>query len=182
MASVAVFCGSTSGVHSDYARTARQLGIELAQAGHSIVYGGSRDGLMAAVADGALSAGGRVVGVMPEVLKHREIEHTGLTELHWTQGLDERKHLMFALSDLSISLPGGYGTLDELFEAITLNQIGLQKKPAWILNIDGFFDHLIAHVRHASQEGFVRREYLDLVHVANDVHSFLAELTRIFSS
>jgi hypothetical protein len=156
--SVCVFCGSRPGNRPEYVESATRLGAELARRGLTLVYGGASVGVMGAVADGALGAGGRVVGVLPEFLGSKEIAHPALTELHRVGSMHERKALMEQRSDAFIALPGGFGTLDELFEIVTWAQLGLHRKPMGLLDTRGFFQPLLAMARHLAQEGFVPAE------------------------
>lgn len=145
-----------------------RLGASLARSGIDVVYGGGRVGLMGIVADAALSAGGRVVGVIPEALAVREIAHDGLSELHVVPGMHERKALMASLSEAFVTLPGGIGTFEEFFEILSWAILGLHDKPLGILNVEGYYDPLIGLLRHSVEEGFVRRDYLDLLLLSDD--------------
>ncbi len=158
MKRVGVFCGSHPGLRPIYRETAAFVGRGLAERGIGLVYGGGRVGLMGALADAALAAGGSVAGVIPRMLAEREIAHTALTELHVVETMHERKGLMNALSDGFLALPGGYGTLDEIFEAITWMQLGFHDKPCAVLNVDGYFDGLTVFGDRAVADGFVRAE------------------------
>ena len=153
--SVCVFCGSRPGARPEYLEAGRQLGAELARRGLTLVYGGASVGIMGAVADAALAAGGTVVGVMPGFMNAKEIGHKGLTELHSVGSMHERKALMAERSDAFVALPGGFGTLDELFEIVTWAQLGLHRKPMGLLDTKGFFQPLVALARHLAAEGFV---------------------------
>ncbi len=153
--SVCVFCGSRPGARPEYLEAASLMGTELARRGLTLVYGGASVGLMGAVADAALAAGGKVVGVLPGFLGAKELAHRGLTELHSVDSMHERKALMEKRSDAFIALPGGYGTLDELFEIVTWAQLGLHQKPMGLLDTRGFFQPLLAMARHHAEEGFV---------------------------
>lgn len=155
MKSVAVFCGARAGNSPFYVEAARQLGSELAQRGLSLVYGGGHVGLMGTVADACLAAGGKVVGVIPQFMVERELAMTGLSELHITDSMHSRKALMAERADAFIALPGGFGTLDELFEILTWRQIGLHDKPIGLLNIQGYYTELLGFIKHAVKEGFV---------------------------
>lgn len=163
MQRICVFCGSSSGSRPIYAKMARAMGEELAARGLGVVYGGSSVGLMGALADAALAAGGEVIGVLPRGLFRREVAHRGLTQLHEVGGLSERKALMIELADGFLALPGGYGTFDELFEVVTWAQLGLHHKPIGLLDVEGFFSPLLAFVRHAAQEGFLPLTHVDLL-------------------
>jgi uncharacterized protein (TIGR00730 family) len=134
---------------------ARQAGTLIAASGVTVVYGGGRVGLMGALADAALAANGRVIGVIPQMLLDREVGHSGLSELHVVRSMAERKELMGALSDAFLALPGGIGTMDELFEAWTWTQLGLQRKPSALLNFRGYYDSLVAFLDHAVAAGFL---------------------------
>jgi uncharacterized protein (TIGR00730 family) len=165
MRSVCVFCGSSSGARPEYREQAEALGRELAGRGLRLVYGGAHVGLMGAVADATLAAGGEVVGVIPQGLVRHEIQHTGLTELLIVASMHERKAEMAARSDAFIALPGGVGTLEELCEALTWTQLGIHHKPCGILNVLGFFDPLLALLDRAADEEFLRAEHRALLHV-----------------
>jgi len=158
---VLVFCGSSPGRIPEYADAAADLGRLLAQRGLETVYGGASVGLMGAVADGALAAGGRVIGVIPTRLVEHEIAHAGLTELRIVETMHERKALMAKLSDAVIALPGGTGTLDELFELFTWSQLGLHRKPLGLLDVAGYWQPLLVFLHHAVNERFLRAEHLD---------------------
>ncbi|QSQ25069.1 TIGR00730 family Rossman fold protein [Pyxidicoccus parkwayensis] len=153
--SVCVFCGSRPGARPEYVEAATRMGAELARRGLTLVYGGASVGVMGAVADAALSAGGRVVGIIPGFMGPKEIAHKGLTELHTVGSMHERKALMAERSDAFVALPGGFGTLDELFEIVTWAQLGLHRKPMGLLDTRGYFQPLVAMARHMAQEGFV---------------------------
>jgi len=154
-----VFTGSSPGARPDYAAAAESLGRELATQGIGLVYGGASVGLMGAVADATLAAGGEAVGVIPEALVAREVAHTGLTELRVVASMHERKALMAELSDGFVALPGGLGTLEELFEVLTWTQLGLHRKPSGVLNVAGYYDALIAFLEHAVRERLLREEH-----------------------
>jgi uncharacterized protein (TIGR00730 family) len=156
MRRICVFAGSNAGARPSYLVAARELGAEIARRGHGMVYGGASCGLMGACADAALAGGAEVVGVLPRALVDRELAHGGLTEMRIVASLHERKAVMSALSDAVVALPGGCGTLDELFEAITWGQLGLHEKPIGLLDVDGYFAPLLAFLEHMNAEGFVR--------------------------
>ena len=153
---ICVFAGSSAGARESYLIEARELGAEIARRGYGLVYGGASCGLMGACADAALAGGGEVVGVLPRALTGREIAHTGLTEMRIVSSLHERKAVMSALSDGVVALPGGCGTMDELFEAITWAQLGLHQKPIGLLDAGNYFAPLLAFLEHMHGEGFVR--------------------------
>jgi uncharacterized protein (TIGR00730 family) len=153
--SVCVFCGSRPGARPEYLEAARSLGTQLARRGLTLVYGGANIGLMGAVADAVLAEGGRVVGVLPAVLKDKEIAHAGLTELHLVDSMHTRKAMMAERADAFIAMPGGVGTFEELFEITTWAQLGLHQKPVGLLNVADFYEPLLALMRRAVDEGFV---------------------------
>ena len=154
-----VFSGSSPGAHPDYAEAARELGRSLAERGIGLVYGGAHVGLMGVLADSALESGGEVVGVIPQALVEREIAHTGVSDLRVVGTMHERKALMADLADGFIALPGGTGTLDELFEVYTWTQLGLHSKPLGLLDVRGYYTQLAAFLDHAVQERFLTAEH-----------------------
>lgn len=166
--SVCVYCGSGMGDDARYRESAFEMGAFLARNGIRLVYGGAHVGLMGAVADGALSAGGRVVGVIPRTLLEREIQHPGVTDLRVVESMHERKQCMVDLSDAFVALPGGFGTMDELFETLTWIQLGLHTKPVGLLNVAGFYDGLIGFVEQMARSGFVRPEHAGVLRVDSD--------------
>jgi uncharacterized protein (TIGR00730 family) len=176
MKRVLVFCGSSPGRLPEYAERAGELGSLLAQRGLAAVYGGASVGLMGAVADAALAAGGEVIGVIPKRLVEREIAHAGLSELHVVDTMHERKALMAELSDGVIALPGGTGTLDELFELFTWSQLGLHRKPIGLLDVAGYWQPLLAFLEHAVNERFLRAEHLDTLLVERAAATLLDRL------
>jgi uncharacterized protein (TIGR00730 family) len=173
---VCVFCGASSGRRAAYGEAARAFGAAAATRGLGVVYGGGRVGLMGAVADGALAAGGEVIGVIPQELVDRELAHDGLSELHVVASLHERKALMAELADAFVALPGGFGTLDELMEQLTWSQLGLHAKPVGLLDVGEYWRPLIALARHATEEGFVREADLGAIAVAPDADALLDAL------
>jgi uncharacterized protein (TIGR00730 family) len=154
---ICVFCGSNSGVQSAYGEAAQTVGRLLAQRGIELVYGGGKVGLMGALADACLVEGGRVIGVIPQALVNKEVAHSGLTELRIVNSMHERKAIMAGLSDVFVALPGGYGTWDELFEALSWSQLGIQRKACGILNVNGYYDPLLQLTDKAVAEGFLRK-------------------------
>jgi uncharacterized protein (TIGR00730 family) len=153
---ICVFCGSSDGDRPSYLAAARATGTLLAQRGIGVVYGGGRIGLMGALADAAIAAGGEVVGIIPEMLATREVAHRSLTTLHVVDSMHERKALMAAESDAFLALAGGFGTLEELFEAVTWRQLGYHEKPTAVLNTEGYYDALERFCDDALRGGFVR--------------------------
>jgi len=160
---ICVFCGSSSGTREIYAQTARETGRLLAERGIELVYGGGKVGLMGAVADACLGAGGRVIGVIPQLLKDKEVAHNSLSELIVVQTMHERKALMADLADAFLALPGGYGTWDELCEVLTWSQIGIQRKVSAVLNVSGYYDPLLAMADRAVSEGFMKDIHRELL-------------------
>jgi uncharacterized protein (TIGR00730 family) len=156
--SIAVYCGSSFGIDPAYAAIATQVGQGLARKGITLVYGGGRAGLMGQVADAALSAGGKVIGIIPERLMNKEAGHMGLTELHVVPDMHVRKSMMIDKADAFITLPGGVGTLEELFEVWTWLQLGYHRKPVGLLNVNGYYDPLLAMMNHTVDQGFMREE------------------------
>jgi uncharacterized protein (TIGR00730 family) len=173
MKRVCVFCGASAGRNGRYAEVARSVGRTLARRGIGLVYGGGGVGLMGVLADAALEAGGEVVGVIPRALQLRELAHPRLTELRVVRSMHERKALMAELSEGFVALPGGMGTLEELFEVLTWAQLGLHERPCGLLDVDGYFRPLIAFLDHAAAEGFVRPEHRRILHVAEDPDALL---------
>jgi uncharacterized protein (TIGR00730 family) len=174
LTSVCIFCGSNAGADPAYMATAQAVGSGLAQRGIRIVYGGGRVGMMGALADAARAAGGEVVGVMPQQLVDREIGHTGIDDLRVVGSMHERKALMVELADAFIALPGGIGTLEELFEVYTWAQLGIHSKPLGLLDVAGYFEPLAAFLDQAVIERFLRPESRAMLAVAADLESLLA--------
>lgn len=176
MRSVCVFCGSSSNAAEVYYSAARETGTLLARRGLTLVYGGSHVGLMGAVADACLAAGGRVVGVIPKTLVEREVAHAGLTDLRVVSSMAERKALMSELSDAFLSLPGGFGTLDEMFEMLTAYQLGEHAKPSGLLNVRNYYDPLLALCDGAVREGFLHPGHRSAVLHSADPSELLDKL------
>ncbi|MEV4599967.1 TIGR00730 family Rossman fold protein [Amycolatopsis sp. NPDC049253] len=170
---VCVFCGSSMGFSPAYAEAAAELGKLLAQRGIGLVYGGASVGTMGVVADAALAAGGEVIGVIPEALSSVEVAHAGLTELHVVPDMHQRKAKMAALSDGFLALPGGAGTLEELFEVWTWAQLGLHAKPIGLVDVGGYYSPLVIFSDHMVTEGFLSADYRDLVLVDSDASALL---------
>lgn len=167
MKRIAVYCGSATPADPVYIETARLVGRTLAERGIGVVYGGGRLGLMGAVADSALEAGGEVIGVIPEALVGSEVAHKGCTELHVVPGMHERKRMFTDLSDGFLTIPGGVGTMDELWEAISWAQLGYHAKPVGLLNAAGFYDQLVAFNAHMISVGFIREQHKGIL-IADD--------------
>lgn len=178
MQSVCVYCGSSSGRGRAYADAARAFGESLVQRGLRLVYGGGRVGLMGTLADSVLACGGEVIGVIPESLMADEVAHGALTELHVTRSMHERKTLMAELAGAFVALPGGLGTLEELFEILTWAQLGFHRKPCGLLDVAGYYAALRALLQHAQAEEFLRREHADLLMVEADPGALLDCLAR----
>ena len=168
-----VFCGSSPGNGDQFLAAARGLGCALAERGIGLVYGGASVGCMGALADAVLQSGGEAIGVIPRVLVEREIAHPGLSDLRIVQTLHERKGLMAELSDGFIALPGGAGTLDELFEAWTWGQLGLHRKPVGLLNVAGYYDRLAAFLDHALAAGFLNAEHRGMLVIESEPDALL---------
>ncbi|GIN41915.1 TIGR00730 family Rossman fold protein [Heyndrickxia oleronia] len=173
MKKLAVFCGSSSGASSIYIEEAKKLGKELAKRNIALVYGGASVGVMGAVADSLLEEGGHVIGVMPTFLENREIAHKKLTELFIVDTMHERKAKMADLADGFIALPGGPGTLEEFFEIFTWAQLGLHQKPCGLLNINHYYDPLLALFDHMTKEQFLHEKYRHMALVSNDSKDLL---------
>lgn len=159
--SLAVFCGSRTGKNPAFVLAARELGKILAERNISLIYGGGNVGLMNVIANEVLTHKGKVIGVIPEILTTWERQHTGLTELYITPDMHARKKKMYDMCDAAVILPGGHGTLDELFEMVTWNQLSIHNKKNYILNTAGFYDHLLAHINKMKEEGFLYEELVD---------------------
>jgi uncharacterized protein (TIGR00730 family) len=176
LSSICVFCGSNAGANPAYLEAAEVVGRGLAQHGVQVVYGGATIGMMGALADAARGAGGEVIGVIPQSIFDREIGHTGLDDLRVVGSMHERKALMAELADAFIALPGGIGTLEELFEVYTWAQLGIHTKPLGLLDVAGYFQPLVAFLDHAVQERFLRPEMRTLLAVSDDLDDLLAVL------
>jgi len=173
MKSICVFCGSSDAVSSDYLAAARQMGRTLAKRGLRLIYGGGKTGLMGAVADGVLEGNGEVIGVIIPSMNTPALAKTGLTRMDVVDTMHARKSRMHELSDGYIALPGGFGTMDELFETLTWAQVGEHEKPVGLLNVSEYYAPLLAALRHAVQEGFVFKEHLDAVSCETDSGALL---------
>lgn len=176
MKRICVYCGSSFGENPIYVETARAMGEAIAKRGDELVYGGGKVGLMGTVADAVLAAGGRVIGIMPKFLVDKEIAHKGLTELRVVDTMHNRKEMLLRISDAVIALPGGWGTYDELAEVVTWAQLGLHEKPIGVLNVNGFYNPLIAQMDHAIAEGFVRPAHRDLLIIDEDLSNLLKRI------
>jgi len=173
---IAVFCGSSGGNAPLYAQQTRAFGHILAKEGHGLVYGGGKVGLMGTIADAVLEKGGHVVGVIPHSLEQKELGHTGVSELHVVNSMHERKAMMAARADAFVALPGGVGTLEEIFEAWTWGQLGYHKKPIAFLDMGGFYTHLFAFLDHMQEEGFLQKIHREMLIIETDPHLLLQRL------
>jgi uncharacterized protein (TIGR00730 family) len=178
MKRITVFCGSSFGTEEIYKEQATLLGETLAEQNIELVYGGANVGLMGAVADGILSKGGKAIGVLPDFLRSKEIAHQGLTELILVESMHERKTKMNDLCDGVIALPGGFGTLEELFEMLTWAQLGLHKKPIAILNINGFYDSLIQLTEVMVEKGLLKEVNQQMLLVSETIDDLLDKMTH----
>lgn len=176
-----IFCGSANGKSNRYLEQAEAVGHLLNRYGVGLVYGGATVGVMGAVANAVLAGNGEVLGVIPQCLTGREVAHHNVTKLHIVETMHDRKRLMYDLSDAFLVLPGGMGTLDEMFEILTWSQLKLHNKPVYLLNEFGFYDSLLAYLRHSQQEGFIREEHAGLLKVLGD-RDELAAMLETFSA
>lgn len=176
MKRLAVYCGSATPADPIYIDTARHVGRALAERGIGVVYGGGGLGLMGALADAALEAGGEVIGVIPDALVAAEVAHRGLTELHVVETMHERKARFTDLSDGFVTIPGGVGTMDELWEAVSWAQLGYHNKPVGLLNVAGYYDHLVAFVETMAATGFVRPQHRGILIVADELGALLDKM------
>ncbi|MCB1160600.1 MAG: TIGR00730 family Rossman fold protein [Leptospiraceae bacterium] len=183
---ICVFCGSSPGTEESYSQAAEELAKALAKNGLSLVYGGGSLGLMGKMADVVLGNGGTVVGVIPEFMSQKEVMHRGLSEIHIVSSMHERKALMGNLADAFICLPGGVGTLEEMFEVISWLQLGIHNKPVSILNIDSYYDKLLDFLQYSVEKGFIRQENFERIIIDTDPERLLYSIydsskNRIFS-
>lgn len=175
MNSIAIFCGSALGTDSIFLDTAQKMGKTIAEQGKTLVYGGGRSGLMGVVADSALQAGGQVIGVIPHALVDRELAHPHLTELYVVNNMHERKTKMSELSDAFIALPGGAGTLEEIFEQWTWAQLGIHLKPCAFLNVEGFYDDLLKFIHLTTQKGFTQARFTESIIASDSIEDILQQ-------
>ena len=177
MKRICVYCGSNRGAREAYLDAARRLAAVLVEKNIELVYGGASAGIMGVIADETLTLGGRVHGVLPTSIRHKELAHPKLTQLHVVETMHERKSLMAELSDGFIAMPGGFGTLEEIIEIVTWGQLQFHAKPCGVLNVDGYFDHLLAFLSHAEAEGFIRSENRGLLLADTDPGSLLQQFS-----
>lgn len=178
MRRICVYCGSNTGTRPEYAEAARNLAEVLVRHDLELVYGGAAKGIMGVIADAVLEYGGSAHGVIPKLLEQKEIAHSGLTQLHIVTSMHERKSMMADLSDGFIALPGGFGTLEEIIEILTWGQLQFHDKPCGVLNVSGYFDHLLAYLDHAEQEGFLRPENRQMLLQDTDPAGLIRQFER----
>lgn len=178
---IAVFCGSSAGNNIEYENTTKELGKFFALNNIDVVYGGGKVGLMGTLADSVLEHGGKVFGVIPEKLKEKELAHEGVTELRVVKDMHERKATMAELSDAFVALPGGAGTLEEIFEVWTWAQLGFHNKPCAFYNVNGFYNKLIDMITGMSDEGFLKKDYVDML-IKTEDKEFLLESIKNYES
>lgn len=176
MKSLCVYCGAAHGVNPVYAAAARDLAAEMVRNDIALVYGGGNVGLMGVIADAVLALGGRATGVIPQALVDKEVAHRHLTAQHVVRDMHERKAMMAALSDSFVAMPGGLGTLEELFEMLTWSQLGFHAKPIGLLNVEGFYDGLISFVQHQVKQGFVKPQQAALMLTEREPDALLRRL------
>ena len=176
MKRIAVFCGSSKGFNKDYASEAERLGDYFAENGIGLVYGGGKIGIMGAIADSMIKANAEVIGVIPGLLKHEEVAHSNISEMIVTRKMSKRKVKISKLVDGYIALPGGFGTLDEIFEALTLGQLGIETKAIGILNTNQFFNYTLLQLDHMVQEGFLKKENRDMIIVSESIDDLITKM------
>ncbi len=173
---IAVYCGSRPGNSMIYGKAAKDLASYLVEKNLSLVYGGGKVGLMGEIAEAALAEGGKVIGIIPKHLKDREVAHENLTELRVVDSMHNRKKMIEEISDAFIALPGGMGTIEEIFEMLTWAQLNLHNKPCAFYNVDGYFDHLIQFLDNMVKEGFMDKESLDMIIIENNIKSIFKKI------
>ena len=178
MERIAVFCGSSTGFNRIYADDAKKLGVYMAKNNIGLVYGGGKIGIMGALADAVLENKGEVIGVIPDMLKHVEVAHTKITEMIVTKKMSKRKVTISKLVGGYIALAGGFGTLDEIFEAMTLGQLGIENKPVGILNTNGYFDHILKQLDVMVKEGFLKSSNRNMIIVSNSVEELVFKMNN----
>lgn len=176
MKNIAVFCGSSIGFNEIYKNEAVKLGVHFAKNNIGLVYGGGKIGMMGAIADAIIENKGQVIGVIPGLLRHEEVAHTNITEMIVTKTMSKRKVKISKLVDGYIALPGGFGTLDEIFEALTLNQLGIEQKPVGVLNTNGFFNHLISQLDFMVTEGYLKKSNKEMLLISESVDDLLIQM------
>jgi uncharacterized protein (TIGR00730 family) len=173
--SLAVFCGSKAGNNPLFCEQAKELGYILAQKNITLIYGGSNKGIMGAIANAVLEKNGKVIGIIPKILNEWEHQHPGITELHETEDMHSRKRMLYEKCDAALILPGGYGTMDELFEMLTWNQLNIHDKKIIILNTSGFYDHLISHLKTMEEQNFLYNEITGRLTVISSPHELMLD-------
>ncbi len=173
MKSILVYCGANPGKDPIYSETAIRLGKEMVKRGMRLIYGGGSLGLMGTIANTVLAEGGEVVGIIPDFLDKMEVGHPNLTETHVVETMHERKALMEKLCDGIITMPGGFGSMDELFEILSWSQLGLHAKPIGLLNVKGFYDFMIQQLDHMTKEGFLKQQNRDILHVSDSIDDLI---------
>jgi uncharacterized protein (TIGR00730 family) len=173
--SLAVFCGSKAGNNPLFCEHARELGFLLAEKNITLIYGGSNKGIMGAIANAVLEKNGKVIGIIPKILNEWEHQHPGITELHETEDMHSRKRMLYEKCDAALILPGGYGTMDELFEMLTWNQLNIHDKKIIILNTSGFYDHLISHLKTMEEQNFLYNEITGRLTVISSPHELMLD-------
>ena len=176
MKNIVVYCGSNTGKDSVFVNGAKALGKEICQLGATLIYGGAKIGLMGCIADTVLESGGKVIGVIPKFLSSKEVAHDQITEIILVDTMHERKSKLYEMGDAFIAMPGGFGTFEELFEMLTWAQLGLHQKPIGVLNIDGYYDHLIAQISVLVQKGFVSEDNARMVLVASSAIELIEKM------
>ncbi len=176
MKRIAVFCGSSKGFNQEYAQAAVKLGEYFSKQGIGLVYGGGKIGIMGVIADTMIKNNSEVIGVIPGLLKHKEVAHTKITEMIVTRKMSKRKVKISKLVDGYIALPGGFGTLDEIFEALTLGQLGIENKAIGILNTNNFFHHALLQLDHMVKEGFLKKENRDMIMVSDSIEDLISKM------
>jgi len=178
MKRIAVFCGSSIGFNSIYTEDAKKLGLYMAENNIGLVYGGGKIGIMGVIADAVLHNKGEVIGVIPDMLRHEEVAHTKITEMIVTKKMSKRKVTISKLVNGYIALAGGFGTLDEVFEAMTLGQLGIEQKPVGILNTNGYFDHTLKQLDHMVEEGFLKASNRNMLIVSDNVEELIHQMNN----
>jgi uncharacterized protein (TIGR00730 family) len=178
MKNICVYCGSSSGRRPEYTSAAVEMGKLIAERDFTLIYGAGNVGIMGSIADAALAAGGKVVGIIPKALEEKEVCHQQLTELHIVDSMHERKALMAEMADAFVALPGGLGTLEELIEALTWSQLGLHRKPCGLLNIGQYYQHLTAFIDNAVEEQFLKPVHRDMLLVSDNAQDLLSQLSQ----
>lgn len=176
--SILVFCGSSVGTHPSFSKAATELGQSIAERKSTLIYGGAKIGLMGALANAVLSGNAEVIGIIPKFLQTKEVVHNDLTELIVVQNMHQRKRKMFEMCNGIVALPGGFGTMEELFEVLTWAQLGLHEKPIGVLNINGFYDGLLTQIQNMVDNGFLKQVNADMVLVSDNISKLFALMEK----